>query len=300
MRKSALFALALLATSCATSPAPQSTAGQSSSGQSTPTPALPTPTPQPPVTPCNPGLALVNATAWVQSGAEYRAIALGTFAAARRSLDAALADPSWNVEEGSSDPSQPPAIVVDSDDTVFDNTPFEVRALKAGKTYDDELWKQWVAEASTDAVPGAADFLAYAKQKGVTVFYITNRTKEEEPGTRQRIINLGFPLDPTADMILTRGEREEWKAADKGPRRAYVAASYRLLLLVGDDLNDFANARDKSLADRNQIVDSHRDWLGTKWFVLPNPMYGSWERPITGGTGTPCEQLQKKIDALRP
>jgi len=250
--------------------------------------------------PCNPGLSLVNATAWVQSGAEYRAIAVATFAAARRSLDAALTDPAWNAEEGTSDPAQPPAIISDSDDTLFDNTRFETRALKQGKTYDDKIWADWVKEASTDAVPGASDFLAYAKSRGVTVFYITNRTAEEEPGTRQRIANLGFPLEANIDTVLTRGEREEWKAPDKTPRRAYVAASYRVLMLLGDDLNDFANARDKSAAERYDIVHAKESWWGTKWFMVPNPMYGSWERPLTGGTGTPCEQLQKKIDALKP
>jgi len=280
--RNTMFALALFISSCATSVAP-------------PTPAASTTPP-----PCNPGLTLVNATLWVQQGAEFRAAALSTYAAARRALDAALADPSWNVEEGTSDPSQPPAIILDSDDTIFDNTRFEVRALKQGKTYDDKLWDEWVAEATPEAVPGATEFLAYARSRGVTPFYITNRDADEEPGTRLRIERLGFPLDPNVDTILTRGEREEWKSSDKGPRRAHVAATYRVLLLLGDDLNDFANARDKSVAERYEIVRAKESWWGTRWFLVPNPMYGSWERPATGGKGTPCEQLQKKIDALRP
>lgn len=267
----------------------------------TTTPPVPQPaaaTPPPP--PCNPGLALLNATVWVQSGAEYRAAALSTFAAARRALDAALADPSLNAEEGASDPSQPPAIIVDSDDTVFDNTRFEVRELRQGRTYDAADWKQWVAEASADAVPGATSFLQYAKSRGVTVFYVTNRDADEEPGTRARIQNLGFPLEANLDTVLTRGEREEWKSSDKGPRRAFVASTHRLLLVMGDDLNDFANARDKSVAERYDIVAGKESWWGTKWFMVPNPMYGSWERAIHGGQGTPCEQMQKKIDALKP
>lgn len=250
--------------------------------------------------PCNAGLTLVNATLWVQTGAEFRAAALATFAAATRSLDAALADPSWNVEEsGSSDPSQPPAIIVDSDDTIFDNTRFETRSLKLGTNYDQDSWDAWVAEASTDAVPGAAAFLAHAKARGVTVFYVTNREVKEKAGTRQRIANLGFPLDPNVDTVLVRGEKPEW-TSDKTSRREWIAANYRLLLLAGDDLNDFANARDKSVADRYQIVADHEAWWGTKWFLVPNPMYGSWESAVTGGNGTPCEQVQKKIDALKP
>ena len=275
MRKFILV-VALFAVACATTPAPTPIAA--------------------PV--CNPGHALVNASVWVQQSAEYRAAAMQTYAAGRRMLDAALADPSWNVEEGTSDPSQPPAIILDADETVIDNTAFEARVVKQGKTYDSEVWKQWVAESAAGAVPGAAEFLAYAKSRGVTPFYITNRDADEEAGTRANLEKLGYPLS-TIDTVLTRGEKEEWKSSDKGARRAHVAASYRVLLLFGDDLNDFANARDKTAAEREAIVRDKASWWGTRWFMIPNPMYGSWERAIAGTTGTPCEQLQKKVDALK-
>ena len=280
----ALLALMLFTAACTTTPVPVS---------SPPVSSIPVPPP------CNPGLPLLNASVWVQSAAEYRANSIQTYAAARRMLDAALADPSWNVEEGTSDPSQPPAIILDADETAIDNGAFEARVIRQGKTYDAETWTQWVNESAAEAVPGAAEFLAYAKSRGVTPFFITNRDKEEEPGTRRNLEKLGYPLDPNVDTVLLRGEREEWKASDKAPRRAHVAASYRVLLLFGDDLNDFANARDKTVAERDAIIDRTAAMWGTRWFMLANPMYGSWERAITGGTGTPCEQLQKKLDALR-
>ena len=271
----------------------------------TPPPAAPPPAqgrPEAGATPCNPGHAIVNATLWVQSSAEYRAAAMQTYASAKRMLDVALADPNWvgAAEETANDPSQPPAVVLDADETVIDNTAFEVRAIRAGKTYDSEIWKQWVNESAAEAVPGAADFLAYAKSKGVTPFYITNRDKEEEPGTRRNLEKLGYPLDPANDTLLLRGEREEWKTSDKSVRRAYVASKYRVLLVLGDDLNDFANARDKSVAERDAIIDQSAGWWGTRWFMIPNPMYGSWERAALGSGGTPCELLQRKVEALKP
>lgn len=276
----AMLALTLFAFACATTaPAP-------------PPAAAATPPP------CNPGMALLNATVWVQSGAEYRANAIQTYATARRMLDAALADPAWHTEDGTSDPSQPPAVILDADETVIDNTAYEARVIKLGKTFDDDTWKQWGEEAAAEAVPGAAEFLAYAKSRGVTPFFITNRDFDEEPGTRRNLEKLGYPVSTDPDNILTRGEKPEWKS-DKTSRRAHVAASYRVLLLFGDDLNDFANARDKSAAERDAIIDRTLALWGTRWFMLANPIYGSWERSITGGTGTPCEQLQKKIDALQ-
>lgn len=248
---------------------------------------------------CNPGHSLVNAVLWVSNAAEYRANALQTYNTARRQLDAALADRTWSgaEEETNADPNQPPAIVLDLDETTLDNVPFETRAIRAGKTYDSTMWKAWVDESAAGAVPGAKEFLAYAKSRGVTPFYVTNRDLDPEgPGTRRNLERLGFPL--TADNLLMRGGRPEW-TSDKSSRRAYVAATHRLLLLLGDDLNDFTNARDKSKAERDAIIARTENWWGTRWFMLPNPMYGSWEGAAIGSEGSPCERLQKKIDALR-
>lgn len=288
MHRTLLAVCTLFVFACATTPTPTGT-------------ATPAPVAQQPATPqCNPGHQLVNAVLWVDTSAEYRAAALATFSAARRSLDAALADPSWlgTQEDSVTNPPQPPAVILDLDETALDNVEYEARAIRANTTYEATLWKQWVDEGAAKAVPGAAEFLAYAKSRGVTPFYITNRDwPQEEEGTRRNLERLGFPLDPNADTLLLRG-KGEFKGSDKGPRRAHVAQSYRVLLLLGDDLNDFANARDKSAVEREAIVNTMQDWWGVRWFIVPNPMYGSWERATIGSGGTPCEQLQRKIDAL--
>ena len=109
---------------------------------------------------------------------------------------------------------------------------------------------------------------------------------------------LGYPVSSDPDTLLHRGERPEWKT-DKSSRRAWVASTHRVLLLFGDDLNDFADASGKTYEQRDAIVATHKDWWGTRWFMIPNAMYGSWEK-IAAGTGTPCEQLQRKIDAVKP
>lgn len=250
--------------------------------------------------PCDPGHSILNATLWVQTSAEYRAAALEVFASARHALDAALDNPfaKGALEETTNDPTQPPAVILDLDETILDNSEFESRAIRAHTTYDAKMWKQWTAEGAARAVPGAAEFLAHAKSRGVTAFYITNRDIDEEPGTRRNLEKLGFPLDPAIDTLLMQG-KNGWTTSDKSPRRAHVAASHRILLLLGDDLNDFAPASGKTLAERNAIVDSVRSWWGEVWLILPNPMYGSWERAAVTSGGTPCEQVQKKVDALR-
>ena len=271
----------------------------------------PTPTPTPVVAttavaelappPCNPGTPLVNAVVWMQTSAEYRASTLQTYATARRMLDAAIADPAWSaVPDVTPSASQPLAVILDADETAIDNSGFEARVIQQGKTFEQKTWDEWNAGTGVRAIPGATEFLAYAKSRNVTPFFITNREPQEEPATRANLQRLGFPLETSVDNVLLRGEREEWKTSDKTPRRKWVASSYRVLLLLGDDLNDFTAARDKSVADRDAIIANTANWWGQRWFMLPNPAYGSWERALTGGTGTPCEQYQKKFDALQP
>jgi len=239
----------------------------------------------------------VNAALWVQSAAEYRASAVQMYALARKALDAELATPS--AAEGDGAPQKPPAIILDLDETSIDNTAFEARMVRAGKTYDADAWKQWIGESAAAATPGAAEFLAYAHSRGVRPFYITNRKAEEEAVTRRNLEKLGYPLDPSVDTLLTRGERPEWSSSDKGPRRDHVAANYHVLLLFGDDLNDFTTASGKTVEERVAIIRDNADKWGTSWFILPNPVYGSWESAIAG-SGSDCEKLQRKIEALKP
>jgi 5'-nucleotidase (lipoprotein e(P4) family) len=246
--------------------------------------------------PCDPRQALINATLWVQSSPEYKAVALQTFANARRALDAALADPTWvgAAEESQNDPSQPPAVVLDLDETAISNLPFQARLIRTERPNR----KSWTGEAAAPAIPGAAEFLHYAAGRGVTLFYVTNRDADEEPATLRNLEALGFPVNSNPDTLLLRGKRPEW-GSDKSSRRAFVAGTHRILLLIGDDINDFVAARDKTTAELDAIIDQTAAWWGTRWFVIPNPMYGTWERAVTGGTGTPCEQLQRKVEALR-
>lgn len=264
----------------------------------TPVPA-PTTTAQE-VVQCNPGHTILSATLWIQQSAEYRAAARQTYAAARTALDAALADPDWvgAEEETANDPSQPPAVILDVDETSLDNTPFQARVIRAGMTYNKKMWVEWVNESAAPPVPGAKEFLEYARSRGVTPFYITNRdSPEEAEGTRLNLERAGFPIDARGETLLLRGENG-WQS-DKSARRAHVAATHRVLLLLGDDLNDFVNAREKSAAERDAIMERTAAWWGTRWFMISNPMYGSWERAAIGSGGTPCEEVQRKVDVLR-
>jgi acid phosphatase len=212
---------------------------------------------------CNPAESLLNATLWMQRSAEYRASALQAYATATRMLDAALAQTPAS--------PLPPAIVLDLDETSIDNMDFESMVIRRGIAYDQNVWNEWIAEEGARAMPGAQAFLNYAASRGVTPFYITNRRGGEKQHTKANLEKLGFPV--TDETLIVRGDDDP---RDKTPRRERVAATHRILLLLGDDLNDFIDAGSKTPAERMSIIAETQPNWGTKWIILPNPVYGSW------------------------
>ena len=123
------------------------------------------------------------------------------------------------------------------------------------------------------------EFLAYARSRGVTPIYITNRDHAVEQATRDVLTRLGAPVDTSRDAVLTRHENG-WDSSDKSARRAFVATSYRILLLVGDDFGDFVAGARTTLSERAALERKYADKWGTRWIALPNPTYGSWEQAL--------------------
>ncbi len=229
----------------------------------------------------------LNATVWMQTAVEYRANALALYRAATSLLPAALADTAWSADvpqlQRGGFGRLPAAVVLDLDETVLDNSPAQARRVAVDSAYSQKAWGVWTASASARAIPGALAYTQAAHARGIRVVYITNRTAAEEADTRRNLAALGFPLDADEDGVLTRGERPAWAASDKGPRRADVAARYRILQLVGDNLGDVLSGEDAAVAARDALVAPYDAFWGTRWFLLPNPTYGSWESAITRG-----------------
>ncbi len=221
-----------------------------------------------------------NEMLWASESAEYTAVALQTFESARQKLDVAMEDPDWTacLEQQPGYESLPPAVIVDLDETVLDNRPFQLRLIRENLAFDEAHWNEWVREGRADPIPGALEFLIYAHRRGVEIFYVTNRTHEVEDATRRNLTMLGLPLDTERDTLLTKNERPDW-TRDKTSRRQLIAETHRVLLILGDDLDDFARSASASRASRHETVVSNRAMWGEKWFVLPNTMYGGWVAP---------------------
>lgn len=243
----------------------------------------------------------LNSTLWVQRSAEYNVITRQIFLAARAALDTAFDDPNWSaVPQKENYQKLCRAIITDIDETILDNSYAQARAILAGRgIFQIDDWNAWVKEARATPVPGAAEFLQYAASRGVTIFYVTNRDHQLEEATRRNLTDAGFPVRKDIDTVLMLNERPEW-TSNKQSRRDYVAASYRVLLLLGDDLNDFIPARG-SVAERAALAESTKGNWGVRWFMLPNPVYGGWEDALFDNNRSlkDDERLRIKYDLLK-
>ncbi|MCD6577909.1 5'-nucleotidase, lipoprotein e(P4) family [bacterium] len=200
-----------------------------------------------------------------ETSAEYTALCLQTFNMAQMLLDRDLK--TINLEK-------PAAVIVDVDETILNNSPYEAQIILDKKDYP-YLWDKWCKDSSAKPLEGAVEFLKYAESKGVEVFYVTNRKKHLKSGTLDNLKKFGFPY---ADKkhIYTR-----IKDSSKEGRRQEIMANYNVLLLMGDNLADFSNVfENQTIARRNEEVRKFKEKWGNKFMILPNPMYGDWENSI--------------------
>lgn len=215
-----------------------------------------------------------GAVLFMQKAAEYRALTYQAFNLARMSLDADFEKKNLK-KLPKSERKQARAVIVDIDETVLDNSPHQAFLVTNRLPYTQEVWTQWVNRRQAKPIPGAVDFLNYAKSKGVKVFYVSNRIEVEKQGTIDNLKQAGFPdvSDETVMVKMTESSKEA--------RRQKIQEKYRIVLLVGDNLNDLSNVFErKSVADRFAEVDKTREMFGGKFIVLPNAMYGDWESAI--------------------
>lgn len=250
----------------------------------TPAPA-PAEAPAPHAPPADDSL---NATAWFQTSVERDLVYTAIYRGAGQRLDAALRDKRWDAvpkEERSNDPSRlPPAIIVDIDETVLDNSPSQVRQIRERRGFNEAAWGEWVNERKARPLPGAIEFLTAAAKKGVTVFYISNRDASLAEATLANLRQAGFPLKDTGQFLGlgTVVEGCEQNGSEKACRRQLVARKYRVLMQFGDQVGDFvqivANTRD----GRREAIAPYQAWIGERWWPLPNPLYGSWEPALFG------------------
>jgi 5'-nucleotidase (lipoprotein e(P4) family) len=255
----------------------------------------------------------MNATLWIQTSAEYQGNSQMVFnvAESRLSLLRDKQDVTADIDQaesfgcgaGTSCPGLAaagliPAVVLDIDETVLDNSVYAARLIKNGGQWQPGTWDDWVSEKAAIPVPGALAFVERARAEGIAVIYVTNRRCSVREGlsesssnnpcpqksdTLENLLRAGYPSLASDDQLILRGERPQWDTSEKQVRRQHIAKRYRIMMLIGDDLGDLAsNIKKSSVEERARFVSNHQSLLGEYWFQLTNPTYGSWQGALSG------------------
>jgi 5'-nucleotidase (lipoprotein e(P4) family) len=238
-----------------------------------------------------------NSVAWMQTAAEYQLLARQSYRLAQYQMNIGLSDGHWSADEVQVAEGgyfgKPAAVILDLDETVLDNSAYNARNIIEKTEYTQENWNAWCNEEKARLIPGACDFLKAANALGVKVFFITNRRDEVKAATINNLKMLGICADE--HNVLTRNDAAG-RGGDKLSRRAMVARGHRIILLIGDNLSDICS--EMEVADhvlRSATANRKADFLGTRWIVLPNPIYGSWERALPKG---PASALRTDRDPV--
>jgi len=203
---------------------------------------------------------------WQQTAAEYRALCYQAFNIAQLRLEKLLKTKKKNEHW---------AIITDLDETILDNSYAEAELIKKNKDFNSADWKYWVNKAAATEVPGASKFLQWVHAQGISVFYISNRDTSQVNATIINLKKLKLPDADTAHTLFSAN------TPSKETRRKAVMARYKVVQLLGDNLNDFTAAfQYKDLLERKTETDKAREEWGNKFIVLPNSTYGDWENAL--------------------
>ena len=222
---------------------------------------------------------------WMRTSAEYRALVYQGYNVAMNAVKMAVTDPSHQ--------RKPLAIVLDADETVVDNTKLMGESIVNGNgRFDAPWWRQAVHQGKSQAMPGAVEFLNEVHKQGVEIFYVSNRYAPVNLDvTIQNFKELGFPSVDKDHVLLFE------KDSDKQPRFDMIAKKYYVVVYMGDNAGDFPiGTKGKTLAERNAIIDNHKEEFGTTFVVFPNPAYGSWVSSLAKGYQNLSPEEQKQVN----
>jgi len=199
---------------------------------------------------------------WFRNSAEYRALTRQAYSIAAERLP----------ELSRGLPAQTWAVILDADETVLDNSEYQRRRAVLDSNYTEASWADWVNEKAAPAVPGAPEFTRAVHAMGGRVVIVTNRADSLCAASRANLQTAGIETD----LVLCQAPGQ----SDKNPRFQRVqngtaAAGIPPLTVVawvGDNILDFPGMSQASRNDTRAL-----DAFGKKFFVLPNPMYGSWK-----------------------
>lgn len=196
-----------------------------------------------------------TAVRWVSKSKEYQAVCQQTYASA------------WEkVKEGAKKTSSPWAVVMDIDETLLNNSQYQIELNAKNASHSQEAWEAWVNRTEAKPVPGAKEFIL--KMRGLPngrIIFLSNRFARNTEATRRNLQK--HDLTAENDVFLLRKDKTDTKANRQrevaaGSGRMAPHVKMKILAWFGDAAHDFP--------DHPQLK-----W-GSQKFMLPNPVYGNW------------------------
>lgn len=204
---------------------------------------------------------LPNDVRWVKESNEYKAICHQVYSNALGEINNKLHynRSSLNI------PNHNFAVVMDLDETVLDNSDYQVDILSKNQTFSIESWSLWVKDEKASLVPGAFNYITFLRDNNIQIIFISNRMNERLESTKNNMRKLGIYADE--DIYLLRKNKQDKKTVrrneiDKLIGRMSTYDPFTIIQYLGDAMGDFEY--------------NESDRFGTDQFIFPNPMYGKW------------------------
>jgi 5'-nucleotidase (lipoprotein e(P4) family) len=202
---------------------------------------------------------------WTEKSAEMRAISLSQYALATERVEAMRAAglPSdW-------------AVVLDIDETTLSNLTYQRERAELGTAYSGASWLAWVQRKTATPMPGAAAFIARVRALGGKVVLVSNRKDGSECGpTAENLAALGIAYDGMLCRTTTSDKNPRFEAIEDGTAPGLPALT--TVMYVGDNIQDFPNLSQDVRSESDQAFAE----FGHRFILIPNPMYGSWEKNL--------------------
>ena len=157
-------------------------------------------------------------------------------------------------------------IVMDLDETVLDNSKYQIDLTKKGESYNPESWSEWVNLKEAELVPGAKNFIDNVNKTNVRIVFLSNRMNKNKMPTMENMEKLS--IVDSDDIFLLRLNKEDKKYVRRseiinGDGRFSEIGPLKVLAYFGDAKHDFPENDDNFT-------------FGQNMFMFPNPMYGKW------------------------
>jgi len=230
------------------------------------------------------------ATRWAAYSVEYQAVSAQIYAQATRDIPRLLDDPSWSAVPGfAADANKPPAVILDVDETILSGTDMELTMVP----FSTQRQYEWGKANKPIPIRGVVDFIDAARDAGIEVFILTNRPCDQYEGTTgdcpteevtlKSLSDIGIEVDGAHAHFAN--EQPGWDR-EKVTRREFIAETHRVIMVFGDDFGDFVACsrgtpklpctRPATRESRAAALETYQEYFGNGWYILPNPMYGSW------------------------